>query len=326
MGERIRISNETLNQYGTWVKTDGVDLSQYERNPILLWMHQRGVIIGMIKDIRRENGEITGEPYFDEVREESKLAKQQWEKGTLRMGSPHFEILEMSEDPALLKPGQTCPTVTKSRLVEYSMVDIGGNDDNLRLVYEGKELKLSRQEGAHSLPLLKNNNHPKTLPQMNEELKAVALMLGLTDAATLTDVQKKINVVLEYQNANARLISEKDNLQKELDKLKLAGVTTLVDTAIAEGKIGADKKEHFITLGKTVGAESLKLPFDAMNAAVRPTAILAGGKTSSAASAGVYEKWEDVPEAELKLMRSGDPEQYKRLYKKQFGVDCPQLV
>lgn len=91
-------------------------------------------------------------------------------------------------------------------------------------------------------------------------------------------------MVLEYQNANARLISEKDNLQKELDKLKLAGVTTLVDTAIAEGKIGADKKEHFITLGKTVGAESLKLTFDAMNAAVRPTAILAGGKTSSAAS------------------------------------------
>lgn len=161
---------------------------------------------------------------------------------------------------------------------------------------------------------------------MNEELKAVALMLGLTDAATLTDVQKKINVILEYQNANARLISEKDNLQKELDKLKLAGVTTLVDTAIAEGKIGADKKEHFITLGKTVGTESLKLTFDAMNAAVRPTAILAGGKTSSAASAGSYEKWEDVPEAELKLMRSNDPEQYKRLYKKQFGVDCPQLV
>lgn len=161
---------------------------------------------------------------------------------------------------------------------------------------------------------------------MNEELKAVALMLGLTDAATLTDVQKKVNVLLEYQSANARLVSEMDNLKKELDNLKLAGVTTLVDAAIAEGKIGADKKDHFITLGKTVGAESLKLTFDAMNAAVRPSAILAGVGTSPAASTGSYEKWEDVPEAELKLMRSNDPEQYKRLYKKQFGVDCPQLV
>ncbi len=52
----------------------------------------------------------------------------------------------MSERSGAAQTGQTCPTVTKSRLVEYSMVDIGGNDDNLRLVYEGKELKLSRQE------------------------------------------------------------------------------------------------------------------------------------------------------------------------------------
>lgn len=161
---------------------------------------------------------------------------------------------------------------------------------------------------------------------MNEELKAIALMLGLADTATLTDVQKKINVVLEYQQANARLLKEKEDLQKELDELKLAGVTALVDTAIAEGKIGADKKAHFITLGKTVGAESLKLTFDAMNAAVRPSAILAGAGTPSAAGSGSYEKWEDVPEEELRLMRSSDPGQYKRLYKKQFGVDCPELV
>ena len=102
MGKRIRISNETLNCYGTWVRTDGVDLSQYERNPVLLWMHERGCVIGMVKDIRRENGEITGEPWFDDVREESRMARQQWEKGTLRMGSPNFDILELSEDPALL--------------------------------------------------------------------------------------------------------------------------------------------------------------------------------------------------------------------------------
>lgn len=155
MGKRIRISNETLNCYGTWVRTDGVDLSQYERNPVLLWMHERGCVIGMVKDIRRENGEITGEPWFDDVREESRMARQQWEKGTLRMGSPNFDILELSEDPALLKPGQTCPTVTRSKLVEYSMVDIGGNDDNISLIYEGKPLKLSKGDGSHSLPLLK---------------------------------------------------------------------------------------------------------------------------------------------------------------------------
>ena len=80
MSARIRISDETLNCYRTWVKTDGVILEQFQKNPVMLWMHWRGMIIGLIKNIKVENGEITGEPYFDEVREESKLAKQQWEK------------------------------------------------------------------------------------------------------------------------------------------------------------------------------------------------------------------------------------------------------
>ena len=97
MAKRIVISDESVNCYGTWVKTEGVDISQYEKNPVLLWMHWRGIIIGCIKDVRKEGDKITGEPYFDEVREESKLAKQQWEKGTLKMASAHFEVLETSD-------------------------------------------------------------------------------------------------------------------------------------------------------------------------------------------------------------------------------------
>lgn len=54
MAKRIIISDESVNCYGTWVKTDGVDISQYERNPVLLWMHWRGIIIGCIKDIKRK--------------------------------------------------------------------------------------------------------------------------------------------------------------------------------------------------------------------------------------------------------------------------------
>lgn len=156
MAKRIRISNETLNCFGTWVKTDGVDLEQFRRNPVMLWMHWRGIIIGNIRDLKVEGAEITGEPYFDEVRDESKLAKQQWDKGTLKMCSPYFEIVESSDDPVLLKPGQTRPTITRCRLMEVSMVDMGGNDDNIvMLSYRGDELKLATGEDCTALPLLK---------------------------------------------------------------------------------------------------------------------------------------------------------------------------
>ena len=317
---RIRISDETLNCYGTWIKTDGVDIAQYQKNPVLLWMHWRGVIIGYIKDIKVENGEITGEPFFDEVREESKLAKQQWEKGSLRMGSPNMEVIEVSDDPALLKPGQRRPTITKCKLVEYSMVDIGGNDNNIRLTYANKELKLAEGEDCPVLPLLKETNvKPNNPKKMNQELQAIALMLGLSAEATLTDVQKQVSILLEHKNANEKLRNELKSLQGQLESIQLSGITNMVDEAVKAGKFTADKKDHFIDLGKKVGAESLKLTIDAMSGSMKPSMLL--GKQAGAAPKE-YKTWGEVPEAELKLMREENKELYRKLYKAEFGVDC----
>ena len=320
---RIRISNETLNQYGTWIKTEGVDLNQFKRNPVMLWMHQRGKIIGCIKNISVENNEITGEPYFDEVTEESRQAKQQWEKGTLRMGSPWFEVIDLSDAPELLKPGQTRPTVTKCKLVEFSMVDIGGNDDNIRLSRDGKDILLSKT-GDNTGDVLPVLNNVKKQNKMNE-LKTIALMLGLAEGATLQEVQQKINVILGYQSANATLRTERDDLKKQLETMQMAGVTALVDDAIKAGKIDATKKDHFINLGKSVGQESLKLTFDAMRASVKPTTVINAGGNGGAAN-GKYQKLSEVPVEEMKLMRKEDPQEYRRLYKLEYGVDCPDVL
>lgn len=321
------MSDETLNCYGTWIKLDGIDCDQFQRNPVMLWMHQRGNIIGIMKDVRIENGEITGEPYFDEVREESKLAKQQYEKGTLRMGSPYFEILKLSDDPALLKPGQTRPTVTKCKLVEFSMVDIGGNDNNITLGYAGKALKLAEGETCDALPLLKtkiHNNETKSQTKMNEQFKAIALKLGLPETATETEILNRIGIVLGYQTANVEL-------RKQLDEMKLAGVTVMVDDAIKAGKFNADKREHFIALGKTMGTDGLKTTLDAMATAVKPMDIVGGGtgaanmQLGKGVVPGQWKKLSEVPEAQLKLMRETNPEMYKQLFQAEYGIDCPEL-
>lgn len=328
MGKRVRISNETLNCCGTWVKTDGADIEQFKKNSVLLYMHWRGMIIGSMKDIRVEGGEITGEPYFDEVRDESKILKQQWDKGTLRMCSPNFDILEMSEDPALLKPGQTRPTVTKCKLVEVSMVDMGGNDDNLvMLSYRGNELKLAAGEDCAALPLLKTNggeapqtNNSKTEETMNVDFKAIALKLGLPETATETEILGKVGILKGFETANTEL-------RTQLDTIKLAGVTQLVDDAIKSGKFNADKKEHFIALGKTMGTESLKLTLDSMAAVTKPMQLLnpGGGAAGGGATTGQWNKLSEVPGEQLKLMRENDPDKYRTLYKAEYGVDCPKF-
>lgn len=330
MGKRIRISSESLNCYGTWVKTDGVDLEQYRRNPVLLWMHWRGMVVGCIKDLRVEGADITGEPWFDEVREESRLCKRQWEKGTLRMCSPNFEILETSEEPGWLKPGQTRPTVIRSKLVEVSMVDIGGNDDNtVILSYRGGELKLVAGEDNEALPLLATqpetdggnlpplDNSQNKKENMNEHLKAIALKLGLPETATEADILARIGVLQGHEAAN-------DKLRKQLDEIKLAGITRMVDDAVAAGKFTADKKEHFINLGKVAGAESLKLTLDSMAVAIKPMQLLDPGRPGEIPS-GKWTKLSEVPAEQLKLIRANDPDRYRALYKAEYGIECPKL-
>lgn len=52
--KRVRISNNSLNSYGSRVLTEGMDVQQYCRNPVLLYMHERGNVIGYVKDLKVE--------------------------------------------------------------------------------------------------------------------------------------------------------------------------------------------------------------------------------------------------------------------------------
>ena len=316
MAKRIVISDESVNCYGTWVKTEGADISQYERNPVLLWMHWRGIIIGCIKDIRKEGVKITGEPYFDEVRDESKLAKQQWEKGTLKMASAHFEVLETSDAAELIKPGQYRATVVRSKLIEVSMVDIGGNDNALPLMlsFKGEGLKLSAGEENDSLPLLNNNKNQKKEEKM--DYKAIALKLGLLETAGENEILSSIDLLLGYKTANQQLQQEKEQLQ-------LSAITQTVKEAVAKHLILAEKEMHFIELGQKVGIDSLKLTFDSMTPIQKPLNLIntTGGGSSISLD---WKKLSDVPVDKMEELRNNDKPTYMKLYKAEYGVDCPK--
>ncbi|MFR9574289.1 MAG: hypothetical protein SNG79_01355 [Rikenellaceae bacterium] len=315
---RIVISDESVNCYGTWIKTDGVDLSQYERNPVLLWMHQRGVIIGCIKDIRKEGDKITGEPFFDEAREESRIAKKQWEAGTLRMCSGKFIPTEVDDNVELVKDGQYRATIVKSELFEVSMVDIGGNNNALPIVLysDGEELNLAAGDDNASLPLLNNNKQQKE--KMEKKFtSAVALQMGLTDTATEADVLAHIELLNGYKTTN-------EKLEQEKEAMVLSSITSAVQTAITERRISADKKDHFIELGKKVGVESLKVTFESMSVTPKPMDLINQGGGNGAIALG-YKKLSEVPADKIAEMRENDPTSYMALYKAEYGIECPKL-
>ena len=309
--KRVRISNESLNSYGTRVLTAGMNVDQYNRNPVLLYMHQRGQVIGCVKDLRVEGDEVTGELMFDEASELSIRCKKQWEFGSLKMVSVGIDIQELSEDPKLLVQGQTSPTITKSKLFEVSLVDIGANDDAIVLQKDGKRIELGK-DGGVVLPLLHNSNNNQKTKTMDQE--KLALELGLPKDAD----EATINATLAKLKADG---AEAETLRQERDTLRAARIETLVNAAITEKKIGEDKKQHFLDLGKKIGAEELKQTFDAMSPQVRLSALV-GGHGGASGGSTEFKKLSDVPTDQLAELKEKNPAQYKKLYKEEYGFEC----
>lgn len=308
--KRVRISNNSLNSYGSRVLTEGMDVRQYCRNPVLLYMHERGNVIGYVKDLKVENDEVTGELMFDEATELSRRCKKQWEFGSLKMVSVGIDIVEESEAPEVIVPGQKYKTITKSKLFEVSVVDVGANDDAIVMRKNGEQITLGK-DGKNPLTLLSN----KQQDNKQMEQKLLCAQLGLPETADEATILQKINSLKEAE-------TEKKTLAKEKAQLTLSAITTAVETAITEKRIGEDKKEHFINLGKKIGVEDLKQTFAAMSPMVKLSAVVGHQGGTPTWQAKTYQKLSEVPEAELEELRSEDVSEYKRLYKAEYGMEC----
>ena len=313
------ISTERVNSYGSRVITAGIDYSQYEKNPVLLYMHRRGrredMPIGIMTNIREENGILYGTPKFDDDTEDERNISKKWDRGTLRMLSAGLDVLEWSEEPEMLMAGQTRPTVTKSKLIEVSVVDIGSNDDALQvgLYHDGKLLTLAAGEESDHLPLLSRPGTegveatPATTPEDEQtpnnnsnNMEKILLKLGLAPGATEDEAVAAIG-----------------RLQEEKDTMRLARITDSVETAIKERRITADKKEKYLNLGKQIGLDGLNALFADMTPAQKPLDLVkpAGGGNGGA----VNLTWATATAEQLADLRDNNREEYVRLYKEHYG-------
>ena len=316
-GKRVRISNESVNCYGTRILTSGIDLAQYQRNPVLLYMHERGKVVGLVKDLKVEGQDVTGELVFDEATDLSRQLKKQWEFGSVKMVSANFQVLEMSDDKQLLVEGQQRPTVTKSKLVEVSVVDIGGNNDAIVLTHEGKTISLSAGQNAIDgvLPLL--DNVSKTpLKNKEMELKDLAIKLGLKETATEAEVNEKLASLSLAAGKVTALENQVQTLQAQQQAVELAAVTRAVETAIAEKRLAA---------GKKFGLEQLNLTLSAMRPQSKITATLHrtdnGNIVADPQDYSKYEKLSAVPANVMMDLHDNHHDEFVRLYKAEYGFE-----
>ena len=311
--KEVVISNSKLNSYGFRVLTEGIDTTQYARNPILLWMHNRPfrgttdevLPIGRMENLRIDGDNLIGTPIFDEQDEFAQRIAAKWDAGILKMASAGLEVIELSDDPSMLVQGQRRSTVTKSKLTEVSIVDIGANDDALALYKDGKTITLSAGD-SQELDFMNINTNPKTKAQM----KKIALQLGLPENAT----EQEIAVAIAQLQKDA---SETVQLRKNAEQAAERAIETAVDEAIKLRKITADKKDHFVAIGKKVGLESLNETLQLMQPAALPTDAI----HQENLNAGEYTKLSDVPVDKLETLRKDNFAEYAKLYKAEYGID-----
>lgn len=215
------VNTENVNEYGYRVLTDGIDYKQYMRNPVVLFMHDRynsenrgSEVIGRVLKLYKKDTQLIAEIEFDEKDEFAKKICDKVENGYIRMASMSADVKGTSSETEMVLAGQTLETVTKCKLVEISIVDIGGNDDALKLSKDGQPITLQ-----------KINLKKETM----SKLVTIALALGMMAESTEEAVSVKVQ----------ELKLAKENAEKEVSelKVKLSAITTSEATALVEKAI-----------------------------------------------------------------------------------------
>lgn len=333
------ISTSRLNSYGSRVITAGIDIEQYGKNPVLLWMHRRSfgssspLPIGRVENLHFDGDALKGTPVFDVNDPFAKQIADKWENGFLKMCSAGLDIIETSVDPVHLLPGQTRATVLRSKLTEVSIVDIGSNDDALQLSNSGQLLTLAAGEACEVLPLLElsktdkedtpetdnakggqpaasinNNNNKKRMK------KETLQLLGLAENATEEQVHNAVQLL--------------KNTADKAQSMELAAITSAVDNAVKEKRITEAKRDHFIQLGKNIGVQQLNETLECMAPASKPLDKINKTQGSQDAPAGeqhqTFAKLSEVPADKIEALKAEQPQEYARLYKAEYGVDLPR--
>lgn len=205
------LSTEEINRYGFRVLTSGIDFSDFAKNPIMLYNHQRSMgydterllPIGKWDNIRIEGGNLVADAVFDDNDEFAVSVKDKVEQGMLNAASISFDVRAISEEPVNMLPGQTRPTVTKCAILEASVTDLPGNAGCLKMNFPKEGISLS----GDVKPEFLNGVLPLVKLSLNENrnMKKIALKLGLNEDATeeqvLAAIEQKLSVATSANDA-----------------------------------------------------------------------------------------------------------------------------
>lgn len=342
--KRIIIISELLNKYGFRALVDGIDLTQYDRNPIMLWMHKRAfgdkktlfLPLGNVIELKVEVIEgvgkcLTGLPVFDDTDDFAVSIFNKLENGTLRMASAGLIPVEWSDAEELIVQGQRSETLVRSILEEVSIVDIGADNNALTIaLYDENHnrIELSSSNTDTVIPLIQSNSN---IIMSKIELTAAkaASLLGGKEIETAdqfeTEILGMVQLAASQKTQIEALTLEKTEMQTKLEnqeKIQLnAKIETLVQGAVDSRKITADEKPLYVALAAK-DYESVEKIFGAKSGFSTVQSQLEDAKSKDK-NIELYSKSYDqlFESGDLEKVKLSAPDEYARIFKDKFNVE-----
>ncbi|AOW08738.1 HK97 family phage prohead protease [Flavobacterium gilvum] len=316
-------NDETIeNTYGFSILTEGIDLTRFSKNPVMLSDHWNSNwnVIGKWFDVKKDGSILTGLPDFDTEDKDAAAISGKVERGYINACS--MGIIFDRENLTVVA-GKVI--LTKCELVEVSIVPVPSNANAVRLMHaDGKpmEEKEIQELSLSVIPGIKNPELNLNIDNMKKIILSVATLMALgfkdqpTDGLDVSDVEAKVLGLSKQVNDltvknEALELAAKTAKDAQEAATKLAA-TQKVDLAITQGKIPADKKEAFVQLGITspeVLEATLAMIPEKQN-------FSAGVKTLTGNGAPEVKTMEDFQklsfDAQL-AFKNDNPEEYKKI-------------
>lgn len=315
--KRFVITDSSLNEYGFRILTSGVDLTQFKKNPIMLWMHMRAwrgtkdevLPLGTFTDIEVDGDKIIGTPVFDDNDEFAMSIYNKVESGILKMCSGGFKVTTWSDEAEHVLQGQQRASGIKSILKEVSICDLGANNNALTLYDTNDEvINLSQNTGLDFIPLINQKSNEMV------ELKDVAVELNInehTPAAVMQAVQilKKDLSDSQAENLALKQAQTKTEMDAELKSAVEAGKITAAQIPSLE-KLADGKLETLKELLTTMQ------PHQSINSQINNTDNLANIEGLKKLS------WDELDaKGLLAELKDKDFDVFKQKYKDEFGTE-----
>jgi hypothetical protein len=317
------LHDETVNTYGFRMLTDGANLEEFRKNPVMLLNHNDySLPIGRWENIRVVGTQILADAVLDMKDTTAKIVAQKIADDFIRMASIGAWSPEEKSDAYNLKlPGQTLPTVTKWTVREASIVTIGANHNAL-VFYDRKTEKVIDLTDKENLIRLMDSNKQLKTSKMNSLLTSA---LKLSDNATEADIFSAVQLVLSdndrLRKENATLVEAHDQQVAAKKAAQTAEAIELVDAAIKDGRCDAGGKDAFLKLFDANFAETKAV---LANLPKRASVTSQMGVSKGSVNLGDLKdkSWEELDKAgKLLQLKDNQPELYAAKFKERFGTE-----